>query len=141
MFDAIILDGTRETEFLLLTRNRSKIGNTPAAPQVDASEWERWKRVNRNGIQFEIRKEACGVYNCAGLVWANRRTAIYESAEYELILREDGYRKIVGEEKVQLGDIVVCRLSNDTKIVHVGVIILFKDEPAEFGKKPASTVP
>lgn len=32
-------------------------------------------------------------YNCAGHVWASRRTCIYELAEWRKILEDDGYQR------------------------------------------------
>ena len=68
------------------------------------------------------RKPACGVYNCAGLAWASRRTAIYDDVDWDLIFAEDGYRKLSAGENPFLGDLVVYR-EKDIGYLHVGVIV------------------
>jgi hypothetical protein len=72
---------------------------------------------------WKLRKTACGVYNCAGLVWANRRTSIYEENEYLKILMDDGYRPTT-EEQLQPGDIVIyLTLTTERNTIHVGIVL------------------
>ncbi|MEX2140153.1 MAG: hypothetical protein WD894_12885 [Pirellulales bacterium] len=72
-----------------------------------------------HGKQWEPRKDAVGVYNCAGMVWANRRTCLTEPEEWELILNEDGYRKLDNEDDADIGDVAVYRNRVDGEIMHV----------------------
>jgi hypothetical protein len=70
------------------------------------------------------------VYNCVGLVFASRRTAIDPSL-IDWILREDGYRQVLPPEGIQPGDIVVYRLKQQP--AHIAVIIASSAD--SFGRK------
>lgn len=59
-------------------------------------------------------------YNCLGMVFANRRTWI-DPEQLELILSEDGYRRVIDERELQLGDVVVYR-NTAGAAVHVGIV-------------------
>ena len=48
------------------------------------------------------------VYNCLGMAFANRRTWI-EPENLELILSEDGFRRLNSNEEILPGDILVYR--------------------------------
>lgn len=56
--------------------------------------------------QWKLVAASRGRYNCFGLVWATRRTAIYEFPEVRKIIEDDGYRS-TSEEATDVGDIVV----------------------------------
>jgi hypothetical protein len=58
------------------------------------------------------------MYNCAGMIFAFRRTRI-EDNQFEMILRDDGYR-VVPREKVYVGDVVVYKKSGIPQ--HVGLV-------------------
>ena len=59
-------------------------------------------------------------YNCMGMVFASRRTCI-DTEELGMILEDDGYRPVVSENDIMLGDIVVYRnMKGDA--VHVGMV-------------------
>jgi hypothetical protein len=60
------------------------------------------------------------VYNCVGLVFGSRRTCI-DPDQLELILREDGYRRLPGEHEVEVGDLVLYRVGN--KYEHIAVVV------------------
>src|SRR5438128_1550551 len=47
-----------------------------------------------------------GEYNCAGLIFASRRTWI-ELAELELIFRDDGYFQLAGPQEAKIGDLIL----------------------------------
>jgi hypothetical protein len=64
------------------------------------------------------------MYNCVGLVFAARRTAIDCPSTLDMILRDDGYY-IVPETDVVCGDVVVYR--NRGVPNHVGLIYELKD--------------
>ena len=63
-----------------------------------------------------------GVYNCAGHVWASRRTAIYAESEWQKIYEQDGYRELRSDEDPQIGDLAIY-LSETAGFLHVGTII------------------
>lgn len=60
-----------------------------------------------------------GKYNCHGLTFASRRTAI-EGPAVEKILRDDEYTE-VQIDKVLIGDIVVYRRGPD--VLHSGIMV------------------
>jgi len=66
------------------------------------------------------RTKPSGIYNCHGLVFASRRTAITERAMLEQILKEDGYKKIDGNE-VGPGDVIIY--FKDGMPTHSGIIL------------------
>jgi len=84
---------------------------------------ERYRQLRqRHGKHWQQRKPACGIYNCAGFVWASRRTSILDEAAWELILNEDGYRSLNQEESPTIGDLVSYRASS-AGFLHVGMIV------------------
>ena len=59
-------------------------------------------------------------YNCMGMVFANRR--VWVNPEHMgMILRDDGYRRVVNESELQQGDVVVYRDSSG-QVSHVGLV-------------------
>ena len=60
-------------------------------------------------------------YNCVGMVFSTRRTWI-EPELVERILEEDGYRQVLAEQDLKIGDLVVYR-DSDSLISHIGVIV------------------
>lgn len=140
VFGAIVLSGTPETEFPLHTRRRNRIPNSQALPGGDPAGWAKLLR-RYGGLGVEVRKAACGTYNCAGHVWASRRTAIHDSSAYELILRDDEYRLLQRNEAPKIGDLALYRLRGGDRILHVGIIAEFRLMPAQLGVTPARSVP
>ena len=65
-------------------------------------------------------RSASTSYNCAGLVFANRRTCVEPMCVPE-ILRRDGYRQI-GIRQACRGDVVLYRTPDD-EVQHVGILI------------------
>jgi hypothetical protein len=61
-----------------------------------------------------------GPYNCVGLVFGSRRTAM-EPEHIRRILRDDGYRKIERAE-AHLGDLVVYHTGDRSAPTHIGVV-------------------
>jgi hypothetical protein len=143
VFEVIILGGTRETPLALQTRLGKDIPNSPALPDGDPTEWAALLQKYKVGPE-QIRTGACGVYNCAGHVWASRRTAIYEAAAYTMILGEDGYRTLDSGEMPRLGDLAVylARMpSGATYIFHVGVVAKFEKGPAIINQQAEQSIP
>ena len=50
--------------------------------------------IQQFGSNWEQRAGPRGVYNCAGLVWASRRTAIVDDEEWNKIYDHDNYREL-----------------------------------------------
>ncbi len=65
---------------------------------------------------------ASAVYNCYGLAFAARRSAIVDENDVEHILEDDGYRELPWDPNAWLpGDVVIYR-NRTNAIVHAGVI-------------------
>ena len=61
------------------------------------------------------------IYNCHGLTFANRRTAIFDDSAIQVILREDGYEE-VDIVHVLPGDIVLY-IGEDGSVDHSGIVV------------------
>jgi hypothetical protein len=65
---------------------------------------------------------ASALYNCYGLVFAARRTAIVDEDDVVAILEDDQYRKLPWDPKTWLpGDIVIYR-NEEGEIVHTALV-------------------
>lgn len=60
-------------------------------------------------------------YNCLGMVFASRRTAI-EPEHFELIASDDGYSPIVDDALAKVGDIVAYN-TTDGVLLHTALIV------------------
>jgi hypothetical protein len=59
-------------------------------------------------------------YNCHGLTFASRRTGIYNPAQVQKILTDDGYRKLDMTDRPVCGDIAVYLEDGD--VTHSGIV-------------------
>lgn len=75
-------------------------------------------------LRWKTRRRPTLGYNCAGLVWANRRGEILDDVSVETILRDDAYRRIdaLSGEAIAVGDIALYR-SEGVGFVHVGLVV------------------
>jgi hypothetical protein len=125
MFEIARLVGTPPKRFILQTRERRDVANSQSC-EPDEKTRTLYHGFRKPHPFWKNRKAACGVYNCAGLVWANRRTSIYDENEYSKILNDDGYRSIASEEQLQPGDIVIYlrrTADNLRNTLHVGIVL------------------
>jgi hypothetical protein len=114
----------------LQTRGRSDIENELNSSPLDAgmmleakAERDRYRRLD----PARIRHRAAGPtmsYNCHGLTFAARRTQIWNSAEVQKILNEDGYQEVQFAD-VSVGDIAIYRqdASLGGEIDHSGIVV------------------
>ncbi len=121
MFKGEILLGDTERRIALETRKGRSIRNV-VAPEPD----ERARRIDAAvretfGQTWTNRKGPCGGYNCYGMVFATRRTAIYEDDQIPDILKDDGYRRI-RENEVRPGDIVLYR-DGSLGLLHAALVL------------------
>lgn len=121
MFELVRMLGSEEVSIVVETRERSRIPNSQA-PAPDARAVAVFARLLQTHPTWELRKAACGYYNCFGHVWAARRTAIYEQSGVELIVRDDGYRFLASGEPPLHGDVAVYEDANHDSILHVGFV-------------------
>lgn len=114
MLELARLVGTPPKGIILQTRERHNVANSQSCePDLKThNDYDKFRKKHNFWIN---RKPACGVYNCFGMVWASRRTAIYEESDISLILRDDGYRQLLTESQLQPGDIVLYRKNGDTR--------------------------
>jgi hypothetical protein len=113
--------GTPPKGIILQTRAGHNVANSQSC-EPDATIAPRYDKLRRKHFAWVSRKPACGVYNCFGLVWASRRTAIYEESDISLLKEDDGYRKLKIDEEPQVGDIV-CYLLHPGNTLHAAIIV------------------
>jgi hypothetical protein len=117
------LQGRTNDPLALATRRGIPIDNIVAAAPTEQSR-QKWARQRAKHPKWKERTPDVGIYNCAGMVWASRRTAIYD--DFHNILRDDAYRIVDPNEDTCVGDIVIfCGDGNNH--VHVGLVIQVTD--------------
>lgn len=121
MFEQQRLIGDTRNSLRLDTRQGELIENE-IAPSPDEMSIRKDADLARRFNRWARRTTAQGIYNCAGHVWASRRTAIYADSEWLKIYEQDGYRELQNNESPQVGDLVVYR-SQEVGFLHVGTII------------------
>ena len=122
MFDQQKLIGQNRRMLRLDTRTGQPIENEIAAPPTQQSLAREQILAIKFGANWEKRIGPCGIYNCAGLTWASRRTAIYEDAEWDKIYQDDDYRELKGSELPMPGDLAIYSQS-DVGYLHVGQVL------------------
>ena len=87
-----------------------------------------WNQFGPQSTKYEkmgaVRiSEACPVYNCHGLTFANRRTQVEEAGEMTVakILNDDGYQE-VPEAQTKTGDVVVY-YNDQGQVEHSGLVV------------------
>jgi hypothetical protein len=103
---------------LYTSGNRTRIDNE--RPEAELS-YEGLHAALKLVISVSPRAECrslTGMYNCVGMVFASRRTAI-DPIHLAVILRDDGFRRITRDESVP-GDVVIYRRESIAQ--HVGII-------------------
>lgn len=107
------------------TKRGNPIPNEQRPPKPPPSMAEAENIVLSHHATARTRSLASG-YNCVGMVFAARRTWI-ETDHVDMILREDGYRRVDFENELQVGDVVVYR-TDDGLISHVGLITCIRPD-------------
>jgi hypothetical protein len=120
-FDEAYLLGTPK-ESLAVETLRHRMVRNYIAPPPDQQHISAYYKVIRRGRAWKMRKHAVGGYNCAGMVWASRRTALTHPEDWQMILDDDGYRRLLSGELVEIGDIVVYRRRSAPEILHVAKV-------------------
>ena len=120
MFELARLQGTPESPIPLATRLGTPVRNS-RSPSPSERARSIFSLLLRKHPQWVLRKEPCGYYNCFGLVWASRRTSIYEQDDLDRILLEDGYRGLEDPRRCRLGDLALY-LDEAGGFLHVGVV-------------------
>lgn len=102
----------------LETRARRWIENVQE-DQLPPAQMQAMIRTHRQDHPNVVLRSAASTYNCTGMVFANRRTAI-DIGLAPRILKEDEYRQIPSEE-AQVGDLVLY-FNGPNRVAHVGLI-------------------
>lgn len=122
MFEEEILLGHTERSIALETRRNRRIANMMELDPTEQALTTYSLIRKKYGLSWRHRKDACGVYNCYGMVFAARRTSIFEDDQIPHILNDDGYRQ-VNEPEVRAGDIVFYRDAKTGTLFHVALIL------------------
>jgi hypothetical protein len=122
MFERARLIGSREPTIKVQTRLGTDIQNAQAPPPNEMC-IGRFDSLLKKRALWVLRKRPCGLYNCFGLIWASRRTSIYEQDQIEIILRDDGYRPLGDAESLHCGDLVIYYGRGGSDIWHVGKVM------------------
>lgn len=125
MFEDIKILGGPPRSLKMQTRKGTDIPNE-VAPAPQARHYRIFQDLLGDFDRWEVRCDPVGIYNCAGHVWASRRTSIYDPKVYRLILDDDGYR-IINQTDVRPGDIAVYLDEEKTEIYHVGMVVMLRD--------------
>ncbi len=112
MLELARLKGTPRQEIILQTRLGRNVENSQSC-KPGRNIYDAYHRLVSEHFTWRNRKPACGIYNCFGLVWASRRTSIYDESEIAKILADDGYRQLQNEIHLQPGDVVLYLRQDD----------------------------
>jgi hypothetical protein len=83
---------------------------------------KRWGQAKQRG------EDIVPHYNCHGLTFASRRTAVNDSLEVRKVISEDKYLK-VDEKRVMPGDVIVYVSAADGDLEHSGVVVAVGEPP------------
>jgi hypothetical protein len=123
MFEELRLLGKTEKSIVVQTREGTSIENLVELAPAEAQRRSYSLFLRRFGANWRQRKPATGFYNCAGHVWASRRTAILKPESWQVILDEDGYRALNAAETPVAGDLVLYADAQSGEYIHVGMIL------------------
>lgn len=123
MFEELKLLGPTERSIVVQTRKGTPIENVIETEPGEPERRRYQLLLKRFGQNWRERKPAVGVYNCAGHIWASRRTSILADDAWRTILKEDGYRRLPDTEMPVVGDLVVYRDATNQCFNHVGAIL------------------
>lgn len=122
MFEEAQLLGPTERSIVVQTGRGREVKNLIEL-EPGERERKRYERLFQVHGQFWVqRKPPTGVYNCAGHVWASRRTTILDEDAWFMILEDDGYRRLEANEPPIPGDLVLYR-DPQVGLLHVGMIV------------------
>lgn len=123
MFEFQKLSSHEPNHIIVQTRRSRDVANQVGAELTD-EHIRRYDQVLKTyGKYWRQRKPAISGYNCAGHVWANRRTCIYEDSEWTKILEDDGYRKTAHP----MPDDVVLYADRQYGMLHVGRVVELRE--------------
>lgn len=105
----------------LVTRRGSTISNTQGG-KVAPGRVQAFRDMCQKS-RWEFRCDPEGLYNCAGHVWASRRTGISRTDDWRQILKDDGYRRLLQIGSLVPDDLALYRDVDDNTYLHVARIV------------------
>jgi hypothetical protein len=127
IFGGIVLNHLTPPRSIKVETHKSTDVPNEIACEPSQADKSRFNQLLARNQDWKVRKLPCGVYNCAGHVWASRRTAIYDRSSYDMILKDDGYRMLDDSEyPPAIGDLAVYRCMGMP--FHVGVVAEIREE-------------
>ena len=134
--------GSRGGSITLQTRLAFPIPNEQAL-EPDSQLVRMFQGLLAKHPRWTVRKAPCGVYNCAGHVWASRRTAVYGEEWYKKILQDDGYRLLTDPEaSPSHGDLAIYQTADSAgKFLHVGMVTHLEEILVQSGASVSSKWP
>lgn len=122
MPEIIGLGGDRDRSSIdLQTAKRRRIPNVQLS-QRTPEEMMAARQIATGGSTRREMRSLSATYNCVGMVFGNRRTAI-EPEHVPMILRDDGYVEVDREENVTIGDVIVYEDEATGEVLHVGWVV------------------
>ena len=126
MFEELRLLGPTDQSIVVQTRKGSNIKNIVEIEPGPEHRRRYQLLLDRHGKNWRPRKPPTGGYNCAGHVWASRRTAILEDDQWRLILADDGYRRLSEGEQPLPDDLVLYVDADSSGFLHVARVLELK---------------
>jgi hypothetical protein len=123
MFEDLLFRGTPRREIVVETILGTRLRNFISPPADFHAQQRQASLVSRVGFGWSERKGATGGYNCAGMVWASRRTCLTEPEDWRIVLKEDGYRRIKQAEQPHVGDVAVYVSSTVKETIHLARVV------------------
>ncbi len=131
MFEAQRLLGNSDKGIALQTRTGRDIRNSLGL-ELTEHHYRRYELLlKKHGHNWQRRKPPAGGYNCAGHVWASRRTCIYEESDWRMILSDDGFRKTLEP----FPDDLVIYIEKESGILHIGRVVELKGGVTEESRR------
>lgn len=122
MFEDLLFRGTPRRAIVVETAKGTRLENFISPPaDFQAHQFYR-SLVGRYGANWVERKGPSGGYNCAGMVWASRRTCLWQPSDWRAVLRDDAYRRLSDGESPKVGDVAVYVSKAVGEIIHVAVV-------------------
>ena len=110
-----------QRELLLETADANPISNVQVHRLSLQDDQDAAEVLVQYGQHVTERAPRSGIYNCHGLVFAARRTTIYDAEVVNMILTDDGYVDVQTMD-VLAGDIILY-LDDDGDVEHSGIVI------------------
>lgn len=123
VFEEARLLGPTERSIVVQTRAGTSLANV-IDPQPTLQQRSQYgELVRKHGSGWHQRKPPTGGYNCAGHVWASRRTCLTDPGQWRLVLQDDGYRRLPDTEPPVAGDLALYVSEGDEEIIHVARVV------------------